>query len=71
MTHATDPHHPQGPLAADRTVIGRLALYWRLVRLHKPIGTLLLLWPTLWAVFLASPGWPEAYVLFAFCVGTL
>jgi 4-hydroxybenzoate polyprenyltransferase len=71
MTQATDPHHPQGSEATDRTVMGRLALYWRLVRLHKPIGTLLLLWPTLWAVFLASPGWPDTYVLFAFCVGTI
>lgn len=53
------------------SLIERLGLYWRLVRLHKPIGTLLLLWPTLWAVFVASGGQPEAYTVFAFCVGTL
>jgi 4-hydroxybenzoate polyprenyltransferase len=49
----------------------RLRLYFRLVRLHRPIGTLLLLWPTLWALMLASEDWPDAYTLFAFCVGTL
>jgi 4-hydroxybenzoate polyprenyltransferase len=49
----------------------RLVLYARLLRLHRPIGTLLLLWPTLWALFIASNGWPDAYLLFAFCLGTL
>jgi 4-hydroxybenzoate polyprenyltransferase len=49
----------------------RLALYWRLVRMHRPIGTLLLLWPTLWALFIASDGWPDGYLLFAFTLGTL
>ena len=53
------------------SVIGRIGLYWRLIRMHKPIGTLLLLWPTLWAVFIASGGRPEAYTVFAFCLGTL
>src|SRR3972149_1246142 len=36
----------------------RLDAYERLVRLDKPIGTLLLLWPTLWAVWLAARGGP-------------
>jgi 4-hydroxybenzoate polyprenyltransferase len=49
----------------------RLRLYYRLVRLHRPIGTLLLLWPTLWALWLASEGWPDGYTVFAFCLGTL
>ncbi len=52
-------------------IIEKLGLYWRLVRMHKPIGTLLLLWPTLWAVFIASGGRPDAYTVFAFCAGTL
>jgi 4-hydroxybenzoate polyprenyltransferase len=42
-----------------------------LVRLHQPIGTLLLLWPTLWALWMASSGSPDPYLLFAFCLGTL
>jgi len=55
-----------------RSRIGeRLMLYFRLVRLHRPIGTLLLLWPTLWALVLASDRWPDAYTVFAFCLGTL
>ena len=37
-----------------RSIAGRLDAYERLIRLDKPIGTLLLLWPTLWAVWLAS-----------------
>jgi 4-hydroxybenzoate polyprenyltransferase len=50
---------------------GRLALYWRLARMHRPIGILLLLWPTLWGVFIASRGEPEGYLLFAFLLGTV
>ncbi|MFK7964291.1 MAG: 4-hydroxybenzoate octaprenyltransferase [Burkholderiaceae bacterium] len=45
--------------------------YLMLVRLHRPIGTLLLLWPTLWALWMASAGNPDPYLLFAFCLGTL
>ncbi|MCD6675039.1 MAG: 4-hydroxybenzoate octaprenyltransferase [Burkholderiaceae bacterium] len=51
--------------------IDRLRLYGRLTRLHRPIGTLLLLWPTLWALFVAAGGWPGNYVVFAFVLGTL
>jgi 4-hydroxybenzoate polyprenyltransferase len=54
-----------------RTPESRWALYWRLVRLHRPIGILLLLWPTLWALFIASNGEPGGYVLSAFVVGTV
>ncbi len=49
----------------------RWMLYARLLRLHRPIGTLLLLWPTLWALFIAADGLPPRYELFAFSVGTL
>ncbi|MGE0310223.1 MAG: 4-hydroxybenzoate octaprenyltransferase [Lautropia sp.] len=49
----------------------RAGAYWRLLRLHRPIGTLLLLWPTLWALFIAARGVPDAYALFAFSLGTL
>ncbi|MGC1441149.1 MAG: 4-hydroxybenzoate octaprenyltransferase [Burkholderiaceae bacterium] len=45
--------------------------YGLLIRLHQPIGTLLLLWPTLWALWMASNGSPDPYLLFAFCTGTL
>ncbi len=49
----------------------RIDAYERLLRLDKPIGTLLLLWPTLWAVWLASRGMPSIEILAIFCVGTL
>ena len=52
-------------------IVKRLDAYERLIRLDKPIGTLLLLWPTLWAVWLASRGAPRLDVLVVFVMGTL
>lgn len=49
----------------------RLDLYERLMRLDKPIGTLLLLWPTLWALWIAGYGNPPWHVVLIFAVGTL
>jgi len=49
----------------------RLDAYERLLRLDKPIGTLLLLWPTLWAVWLAARGRPTVEIVAIFGVGTL
>lgn len=43
--------------------------YWQLARLDKPIGTLLLLWPTLWALWLAADGLPPLSLLFIFIAG--
>lgn len=48
----------------------RLDAYERLIRLDKPIGALLLLWPTLWAVWLASEGRVSAGILVIFVAGT-
>jgi len=48
----------------------RLAPYLRLMRLDRPVGTLLLLWPTLAALWLAAEGWPPWQVLVVFVVGT-
>ncbi len=48
----------------------RLDAYERLVRLDKPIGALLLLWPTLWAVWLASEGRPHLGIVLVFMLGT-
>jgi 4-hydroxybenzoate polyprenyltransferase len=52
-------------------LVQRLDAYERLIRLDKPIGALLLLWPTLWAVWLASEGRPRLEILLIFIVGTL
>jgi 4-hydroxybenzoate polyprenyltransferase len=49
----------------------RLTLYEKLTRLDKPIGTLLLLWPTLWALWIASAGRPAWMLVWIFCLGTL
>ena len=43
--------------------------YWQLARLDKPIGTLLLLWPTLWALWLASAGTPSFSLFVIFTAG--
>lgn len=48
----------------------RLPLYLRLMRADKPIGTLLLLWPTLWALWIAAKGVPDWHLLFIFIAGT-
>jgi 4-hydroxybenzoate polyprenyltransferase len=53
------------------TLTDRIELYARLMRLDKPIGTLLLLWPTLWALWLAARGVPDIKVLAVFMAGTL
>jgi len=49
----------------------RLDLYEKLMRLDKPIGTLLLLWPTLWALWIATSGRPHWLLVWIFCLGTL
>ncbi len=47
----------------------RLPHYWRLIRGDRPIGTLLLLWPTWWALWLASGGWPAWQTWLIFTLG--
>ena len=48
----------------------RRAAYWQLVRGDRPVGFLLLLWPTLWALWLASNGPPPGRLLAIFIAGT-
>jgi len=50
--------------------MNKLALYFRLVRADKPIGILLLLWPTLWALWMAAGGTPPWHVVLIFVLGT-
>ena len=52
-------------------MFARLPLYLRLVRLDKPIGSLLLLWPTLNALWIASNGHPSPMLLVIFVIGTI
>jgi 4-hydroxybenzoate polyprenyltransferase len=48
----------------------RLRLYARLTRIDRPVGTLLLLWPTLTALWFAAVGWPGTRLLVIFVLGT-
>jgi 4-hydroxybenzoate polyprenyltransferase len=49
----------------------RLGHYYRLVRLDRPIGIYLLLWPALWALWIAAEGVPPWWILAIFVVGTV
>jgi len=51
-------------------LLTRLGWYIKLVRLHKPIGILLLLWPTLAALWIASNGQPDWHLVLIFSLGT-
>ena len=44
-------------------------VYFRLMRLDKPVGIYLLLWPALWALFLAADGWPRLDLIIIFVLG--
>ncbi len=49
----------------------RFPHYWQLMRFDRPIGTLLLLWPTLWGLWLAAEGVPRADLLVIFILGVI
>jgi 4-hydroxybenzoate polyprenyltransferase len=61
-------------IACEKVLVQRLkstlSLYLKLIRWDKPIGTLLLLWPTLWALWLAAGGFPGWKLLVIFGLGT-
>ncbi|MBO68176.1 MAG: 4-hydroxybenzoate octaprenyltransferase [Acidiferrobacteraceae bacterium] len=49
----------------------KLSAYTRLTRMNKPVGWLLLLWPTLWAVWIAGYGSPKITIVVIFVVGVI
>lgn len=53
------------------TLIERIGLYEKLMRLDKPIGILLLLWPTLWGLWMAGAGHPNWIIVWIFVLGTV
>lgn len=53
------------------TFYKKATLYSQLTRLDKPIGILLLLWPTLIALWIAADGWPDPLVLSVFVIGVI
>ncbi len=53
------------------TFIERIRVYEKLMRLDKPIGILLLLWPTLWGLWMAGDGHPNWIIVWVFVLGTV
>ncbi|MGA1518611.1 MAG: hypothetical protein ACO34F_01475, partial [Burkholderiaceae bacterium] len=53
------------------SVRARLARYLELIRWRRPAGWLLLLWPTLSALWVAADGWPGWYLVLVFTAGTV
>lgn len=51
--------------------LSKAKAYWQLMRMDRPIGSLLLLWPTLWALILAAQGIPDIRVLLVFILGVV
>lgn len=49
----------------------KLGAYWRLMRFDRPVGILLLLWPTLWALWIAGEGHPAVKNVLVFCMGVV
>ncbi|MCA1798489.1 MAG: 4-hydroxybenzoate octaprenyltransferase [Xanthomonadaceae bacterium] len=62
--------HPQVERALLRA-LERAEQYWLLMRFNRPIGILLLLWPTLWALWIAGDGRPDPKVFVVFVVGVV
>jgi 4-hydroxybenzoate polyprenyltransferase len=56
-------------MSSARGLTARLGAWMRLIRLDRPIGTMLVLWPTLWALWIASEGRPDAEVFVVFMAG--
>lgn len=54
-----------------RRITSQLTQYALLVRLNRPIGVYLLLWPTLWALWIAGEGNPDPWILFVFVTGVI
>lgn len=67
----TDVANASSAVRRKLTLVERLDAYERLMRLDRPVGTLLLLWPTLSALWLAADGAPPASLVLIFAVGTL
>ncbi|NGX17460.1 4-hydroxybenzoate octaprenyltransferase [Wenzhouxiangella sp. XN24] len=63
-----EPVEARGPAAR---LAAQLREYALLMRLHRPIGTLLLLWPTLWALWVAAEGRPDPHVFLVFVAGVV
>jgi 4-hydroxybenzoate polyprenyltransferase len=64
-----EPSSPPAPAAASLSWPARRHAWWKLIRGDRPVGTLLLLWPTWWALWLAAEGLPPWGTLAIFTLG--
>ncbi|MDZ7661734.1 4-hydroxybenzoate octaprenyltransferase [Thiohalophilus sp.] len=62
---------PLLPAIKREMIRERLYQYYLLTRLHRPIGLFLLLWPTLWALWIAAEGFPRPGVFVVFVLGVI
>ena len=60
-----------GALEAWPDIRDRLRIYAELTRINRPVGALLLLWPTLWALWIAGDGAPSLHLLLVFTAGVV
>jgi 4-hydroxybenzoate polyprenyltransferase len=67
MTNLSELNHDLG---REHGVRGRLVEYTRLMRLDRPIGIWLLLWPCLWALWISAAGRPDEKIFVIFLIGT-
>ena len=58
-------------MATKQKILEKIDLYEKLMRLDKPIGILLLLWTTLWALWFSARGQPDWRVVWVFVLGTV
>lgn len=56
---------------SEKLSTAKLNAYWRLMRADKPIGIYLLLWPCVWALWIASAGIPDLHILVVFVLGVV
>ncbi len=56
---------------SEHYLLDRLRQYWLLARFNRPIGILILLWPALWALWIAGNGKPDLLVLTVICLGVV
>ncbi|MDC9727872.1 MAG: 4-hydroxybenzoate octaprenyltransferase [Methyloprofundus sp.] len=58
-------------MTLNKKLADRIGQYWLLARFDKPIGILILLWPAVWALWVASEGSPNQLVLLVICAGVV
>jgi len=68
---APAPSRALTPWQHAQILLRHYSRYARLMRLHRPIGIWLLLWPTLWAVWVAAAGKPDPRIFLIFVLGTI